>query len=203
MSIPREPSASRSAFRDSPERFNPISLLLPADGRAVMLDIGCGKGRFLRARAGICPDIRFIGIDVMFSRLRRLARRAGREGLLNISLWRGSVSASILALLPPCSITGCTIFFPDPWPKRRHHRRRLITPSFLHALSLVLVPDGHVYLATDHSEYFRWIARAFENQPAFRPAPPLLLPPEQQTDFEHLFVTLGHPVYRCGYRKQA
>lgn len=173
--------------------------LLPFDGRPVILDIGCGKGRMLRARAKTEPGTWFIGIDLLTSRLRRLARRAGREGLSNIRLWHGDAHTA-LSLLPPRSITACTVFFPDPWPKRRHHRRRLVTPAFTAMLQTVLVSGGSVELATDNAEYFIWITRVFERHAAFHPYAAPVPAPEKQSDFELLFTSLQRTVYRCAYR---
>ncbi len=175
--------------------------LIPADGRPVLLDLGCGKGRFLRARAAACPETWFIGIDRMALRLQRLAARAERDGLRNVRLLRCDAYGALFFFLPAGSISVCTVFFPDPWPKRRHHCRRLITPAFLDALHRILVPDGRIFLATDHADYFLWMARTFQKHAAFRPCPALILPPEQQTDFERLFTTLNHPIYRCAYQR--
>ncbi len=174
--------------------------LLPQDARRIVLDIGCGKGRGLRGRAAAHPDTWFIGIDRMLSRLRRLAKRAGGEGLYNIRLWHSDVHDTFLDCLPADSIHECTILFPDPWPKRRHHRRRLITPPFLNSLHRVLIPGGHVYLATDDANYFQWIEDVFRRNSAFLPCGPLRLPPDQQTDFEVLFAAKNLPIYRHGYQ---
>ncbi len=176
------------------------SRLLPVDDVPVALDIGCGKGRFLCARAAAYPDTWFIGIDCMMSRLRRLARRAGRENLRNIRLWHIRAHETLLFLLPSFSISVCTVFFPDPWPKRRHHRRRLITPLFLEALANAMIPGGLVFLATDDAGYHRWITRVFGTHAAFQPYPALVVSAEQQTDFERLFIEKKCPIYRCAYR---
>ena len=174
--------------------------LIPRDARRIVLDIGCGKGRCLRGRAAAHPDTWFIGIDRMLSRLRLLAKRAGREGLYNIRLWHCEVHGTFLDWLPADSINECTILFPDPWPKRRHHRRRLITPPFLNVLHRALTPGGHVYLATDDVDYVQWIERAFSRIPAFQPCGPLRLPSDQQTDFEVLFAARDVPIHRLGYQ---
>ncbi len=177
-----------------------IDGLLPSGGQPVILDIGCGKGRSLRGRAAALPHAWFIGVDRMISRLRRLAKRAGYEGLFNIHLWHGEAFAALMYCFPPDSITECTIFFPDPWPKRRHHRRRLITPEFVEVLQHKLIPDGRVYLATDDADYYQWIRQTFKRFPAFHACPPLILPPAQQTDFEVLFHKKKSAIHRCGYR---
>lgn len=176
--------------------------LLPSAARPVIVDIGCGKGRSLRGRAAALPEAWFIGVDRMVSRLRRLAKRAGREGLFNIHLWHGEAHTALVYGFPANSITECTIFFPDPWPKRRHHRRRLITPAFLDTLEQKLIPGGRVYLATDDAGYFQWITDTFARCHAFHSCPPLILPSDQQTDFEVMFHAMHHAIYRCGYRRK-
>ncbi len=199
-SVTRTPADGNTALVETV--FPVIEGMLPADGRPVVLDIGCGKGRSLRGRAKAYPHTWFIGIDLMMSRLQRLAKRAGREGLFNIHLWHGEALEALMFCLPPDAITECTIFFPDPWPKRRHHRRRLITTSFLNILYHKLIPGGRVYLATDDAGYYQWITQTFSRHPAFHSCAPLILPPEQQTDFEVLFNGKNRAIYRCGYRRK-
>jgi len=105
-------------------------------------------------------------------------------------------------LIPEESVSTYHILFPDPWPKRRHHARRLISADFLADLHRTMKRDGAVSCATDHEEYFEWIQRTFATSARFTEAEPLLLPPEAQTDFENGFVAAGKPVYRCRWAKR-
>jgi len=105
-------------------------------------------------------------------------------------------------LIPDRSISTYHILFPDPWPKRRHQARRLVSVDFLADVHRTMTPDGAVNCATDHEDYFEWIQRAFEGSARFTEADPVVLPPEAQTDFEKEFVAAGKPVYRCRWLKR-
>jgi tRNA (guanine-N7-)-methyltransferase len=91
--------------------------------------------------------------------------------------------------------------FPDPWPKRRHHGRRLIAAPFLADVRRTLTAGGIVNCATDHEEYFEWIQREFQKDGGFTRAEPAPLPEEARTDFERKFVAEGRQVYRCRWQK--
>jgi tRNA (guanine-N7-)-methyltransferase len=165
------------------------------------VDIGCGKGRFLLARAAAAPTVDFLGIDRMLGRIRKLDRKILRAGLRNVRLLRIEASYALQRLLPPSSVSGFYIFFPDPWPKRRHHRRRLFGDVFVEALDRTLVPDGFVHVATDHLDYFKEVRERmrgdsrFEEIPAFEPSE------EERTDFEVEFLRQNAPIGRCSFRK--
>jgi len=105
-------------------------------------------------------------------------------------------------LIPDGSVSTYHILFPDPWPKRRHHARRLISPDFLADLHRTMAPGSAVNCATDHAGYFEWIQRVFEGSARFMEADPVVLPPEAQTDFEREFVAAGEPVHRCRWLKR-
>ena len=106
------------------------------------VDLGCGKGRFLTSRALACPGHNFVGVDRLLARLRKVDKKIARMDLENVRLLRIEVSYAVRYLLPPNSVSVYYIFFPDPWPKKRHHRRRLINPAFLDALHSTLTEDG-------------------------------------------------------------
>jgi len=168
----------------------------------VEVDLGCGKGRFLVARAKAHPQTLFLGLDRMLLRLRKVDKMIAREGLTNVRLLRIEASYGLEYLLPPASVSTFYIFFPDPWPKRKHHRRRLVNEGFLSSLYRVLVPGGRVHLATDHPDYFTHMQRVFARDERFASIPPLELPPEQHTDFEREFLGRGIAVGRASYERQ-
>ena len=129
----------------------------------VEIEIGSGKGDFLLRRAADRPEINLLGIEWLAGYAAYAADRTGRAGLKNIRLLcadAGEVFANSLACE---SIQRVHIYFPDPWPKRKHHRRRLIQPGFVRNLHRVLRKGGTVRVVTDHAEYFQHIRRVLES----------------------------------------
>lgn len=164
------------------------------------VDIGCGRGRFLLARAKSCPHLNFLGIDLSLLRLRKIDRRAQAEALTNIRLIHGE-ALEILAALPPASTSACYLYFPDPWPKRRHHGRRLVAPPFVDAIAKTLVPGGTIHLCTDHTDYFVAMLRTWRGDPRFSETTPYIPTPEEETDFCLIFKSQGLAPNRCSFRK--
>jgi len=185
-----------------------IDAPLPVDtlfdpARPLELDCGCGKGRFLLARAAAHPDVQFLGIDRMLVRIRKLDRKIQRVGLGNVKLLRMEAFYSLQQLLPPHCLRTVYIFFPDPWPKRRHHRRRLFSPEFLDVLWSRLETGGTVQVATDHLDYFAEIRKCLAADARFREVPHLVRNAEEQTDFELIFRGQGLPVGECAFEALA
>jgi len=166
------------------------------------VDVGCGKGRFLAARAKASPDSNFLGIDRLLVRLRKVDKKIARDGLQNVRLLRIEASYAIQHLLPPGCVSCFYVFFPDPWPKRRHHRRRLFTPAFLDSLHTALGKSGIVHVVTDHLPYAESIRSLFEADPRFLPAPDFEPGSEnERTEFELLFRGQDAPIARCSWEK--
>jgi len=165
------------------------------------VDIGCGKGRLLLARAEADPEINFLGIDRVSSRIEKIARRAARRGLTNIRLLRADAFQAVESFLPLSSVSVFYIFFPDPWPKRRHFKRRLFTESFAHSLLRATHPGGRVHIATDHSDYFDLIEKIMENEGEFERIEPYIPSENERTNFEMVFLGINQTVNRCSFRK--
>ncbi|MFO7869940.1 MAG: tRNA (guanosine(46)-N7)-methyltransferase TrmB [Kiritimatiellia bacterium] len=164
-------------------------------------DLGCGKGRFLHARASAFPEVNFLGVDRLLRRVRKTGSKIVRSSLSNVRLLRIDTRYAVAWLLPPSSVRVFYIFFPDPWPKRRHHGRRLFSPSFVKSLHEALEENGSVHVATDHMDYFKDIKRMFEDDGRFASLPEFLPGDEERSEFE-IAVTEGHgPIGRCSYRK--
>lgn len=166
------------------------------------VDLGCGRGRFLLARARSNPDKNFLGVDRLLLRLRKLDRRAVAEGLTNIRLVQGDAAHVTASLLPVHSVRTFYVFFPDPWPKRRHHRRRLISPPFVERLWQILEPDGLLHIATDHSDYMDAIRALLDADNRFESADPFVPTDEEETDFGLIFRKQGLSPFRRSYRKR-
>lgn len=168
--------------------------------RPLEVDLGCGKGRFVVARAQRHPGVNFLAIDRQLERLMKLDRKAVRLGLANLRWLRCDAYYAVSYLLPSESVTTCYIFFPDPWPKKRHARHRLFSPSFVEALHRILKPGGRVHVATDHLPYLEQIIEVVQADGRFAATAPFEPTEEERTDFELLF--LGRvPIGRYSFEK--
>lgn len=120
----------------------------------VEVEIGCGKGRFLMERALAEPSRNLLGVDWGLPWLRRTARRLERSGVENVRLLRTNAKHLIRFLIPAKSLEILHVYFPDPWPKKRHHKRRLFDPPTTKAMEKILKPGGRLHVATDFGDYF-------------------------------------------------
>jgi len=197
-------SGQRQSLRHIPQDW-----LRPFDLDAVFprtapveVDLGCGKGRFLLARAAAHPETNFLGIDRMLRRIRKIDNRAQRRRLSNIRLLRIEGYYAVSYLIPADSISTYYIFFPDPWPKKRHHENRIFNPRFVDALERTLVRGGVVHIATDHLPYFEEIAAIMRRDRRFAEIPALVPEAEERTDFE-LWYQDKKPIGRCSFTRIA
>jgi tRNA (guanine-N7-)-methyltransferase len=187
--------------------YTPTSWFQPLDWTAVFgnanpveVDLGCGDGTFLVKRAAKHPDHNFLGVERLLGRARKVDRKAQRLELTNVRALRIEVSYAVSFLFPPGSVSVCHLYFPDPWPKKRHHKRRLVQAEFVAALARTLVPTGEVRLATDHDEYFEEMRLVFQASGAWAD---FALPEpaeDERTDFEQDFVKQGKAIHRAGFR---
>jgi tRNA (guanine-N7-)-methyltransferase len=122
--------------------------------RPIELEIGTGKAGFLLRRARACPDHNFFGIEWANQFYRYAVDRMERWGVSNVRLMRTDAAHFVLHVCPRQSLTALHVYHPDPWPKKRHHKRRLIQPAFIDAAVECLVPGGHWAVQTDHAAYF-------------------------------------------------
>ena len=131
----------------------------------LQVDLGCGDGSFLCALARRMPDKNFLGIERLLNRVRTSARKAA--ALDNVRLLRMESAYAVRYLLPAKSVERFYLLFPDPWPKRRHHHRRIVTPDFLGSIHAALQKNGSIYIATDDVDYFRKIKEIAVSNPGF------------------------------------
>jgi len=163
--------------------------------RPVEVDLGSGPGKFILEAAQKFPDRNFLGIERLLGRVRKTRRRAFQLGIENLRLLRMEMEYAVTYLLPRESIFRFHLSFPDPWPKRRHHVRRVVDREFFGALWRALIAEGEIRIKTDHEAYFQQIARAAcesqlwnlsewadESYPV--------------TDFEQDFIAKDLPIYR-------
>ncbi len=140
--------------------------------RPMELEIGSGKGTFLVQQATLQPDVDYLGIEWANAFWRYAADRVRRHNLTNVRLLHAEAAMFVRCYVPDAALRQVHIYFPDPWPKKRHQKRRIIQAPFLGELYRVLQPAGMIRIATDHSDYFAWmehhaseVADLFERQP--------------------------------------
>ena len=202
MDLPAAPPRRKTV------RHIPADWLYPFDVDAIFtaqqpveVDLGCGKGRFLLAHAAAHPETNFLGIDRMLKRIRKIDHRACRRRLDNVRLMRVEGYYAVAHLLPPDSISAYYIFFPDPWPKKKHHDNRMFSPRFLDALQRTLKQGGRVHVATDHLPYFESIHEILKQDARFEEVEAFIPAPEERTDFELWYIDKG-PIGRCSFQKR-
>jgi tRNA (guanine-N7-)-methyltransferase len=133
------------------------------DGRALEVDLGCGDGSFLMDMARHHPERDFIGTERLLGRVRKVCRKITRNRLENARVLRLDSRYVVEWLLPEESVTRLHLLCPDPWPKLRHNRRRILQVEFLEAVRRALVPGGEFLFMTDHEEYFTWARERAQN----------------------------------------
>ena len=133
---------------------------------AQILEIGFGGGEHLVAQANAHPDHRFIGVEPFLNGVASCLRHIEESGAQNIRLHQGD-ARDVIARLPDASLDRVYILFPDPWPKARHHKRRLIQPEFLGDLARVVKSGAEVRFATDWANYAAWTLEHFSRDPRF------------------------------------
>ena len=138
----------------------------------LVLEIGCGTGTSTLAMAQAEPDLDVIAVEVYRRGLAQLLSGIDRAGVTNIRLIRGDGTDVLEHLLTPGSLTGVRVFFPDPWPKARHHKRRLLQPATVALMADRLRPGGVLHAATDHAGYAEQIAEVGDAEPLLRRAEP-------------------------------
>jgi len=204
--VPDTPTPAPAAPRtrvipvSDPTRPFPPDTLSSDAARPLEIEIGCGNGRFLAARAARNPGTDYLGIERLLGRVRKLDKKAIRLGLDNLRILRLEAFYTFHYLLPRHGVRTVYVFFPDPWPKRRHHERRLFSPLFLDALWARLEIGGAIQIATDHPDYFTEIRARFAADSRFAEIPAMTRTDEEQTDFERLFRSQGLPIGACAYR---
>jgi tRNA (guanine-N7-)-methyltransferase len=170
-------------------------------GRPLEVDLGCGDGAFLRAMASFHEERDFLGVERLLGRVRKVCKKASRLGLANLKVLRLESTYVLGYLLPSAGVSRVHLLFPDPWPKKKHHKRRLVNREFCAGLQRVLEPGGEFLFKTDHLEYFEQSEEAIHASQMF----------EEldwndgdffyaQTDFEELWRGQGREIYRARFR---
>ena len=180
------------------ERLDPARLFPVA--QPLEVELGSGDGSFLVNYARAHPERNFIGVERLLGRLRKVDRKARRAGLANLRGLRIESAYFLEYLLPRQSVAALHIYFPDPWPKRKHRKNRLINPRFTEIAALALAPGGIVYLRTDDRDYFDQMVSVFAASTAFSSVDTPAELSGVVTDFERTFHARGVASLRAAYR---
>jgi len=170
-----------------------------------LLEIGFGMGETTAAIAQAHPGNDYLGVEVHSPGVGALLKRIDAGGISNIRIIRHDAIAVLEHMIPPGALAGAHVFFPDPWPKKKHHKRRLVQPAFIALLASRIAPGGYLHLATDWEEYAAQMlevllaepmlentAAAFSDRPEARPL----------TKFENRGLKLGHGVRDLVFRRR-
>ena len=178
--------------------FNLRSIVEPLDlaelfpaAQPLEIELGCGDASFLVEYAHRHPGRNFIGVERLLGRIRKLDRKGRRAGLVNVRGVRIESSYFLQYLLPPHAASALHVYFPDPWPKKRHHKNRLVNENFPALARATLAPGGVVYLRTDDADYFRQMTEVFGADKHFKEIETSTELAELLTDFETEFHSRG------------
>jgi tRNA (guanine-N7-)-methyltransferase len=210
----------RRDARLPPEQLAPYLIEPPADPAPldwpavfgndlpVEAEIGFGKGLFLLTASQQSPDVNFLGVEIERKYTLFTATRIAKRGLTNVRLACADAKRFLQQHVADGSLKAVHVYFPDPWWKNRHRKRRLFTEEFVAQCARVLRPGGRLLVATDVEEYFGIMKGLLAEQPRLRALPP----PEPKdpahdfdylTNFERKYRKEGRPIYRAAYEKLA
>jgi tRNA (guanine-N7-)-methyltransferase len=201
--------AQQRAYQDDFPRYALPFLAQPIEPAAcfgreapLVLEIGFGMGETTAAIAAAHPELDFLGVEVFAAGIGSLAMRLARQQLTNVRIIEHDAVEVVRDMLGPASLAGVHIFFPDPWPKARHHKRRLIAPGFVASLASRLRRGGYVHCATDWQHYAEQMMEVLTREadlsnrhPDYAPTPANPLCERLQTKFHARGQRLGHAVW--------
>ena len=164
------------------------------------LELGCGDGSFTLQYALANPGRNIVALERLLGRITKLDRKGHRAGLKNLRLLRAEAAYVLEFLLPPGLLDAIHVYFPDPWPKKRHHKNRLISEPFPPLAKRLLREGGIVYLRTDNIEYFEQMLEVFGDAVGFETVETPEPMKQLVTDFEQQFNAQGIPTNYAAYR---
>ena len=170
-----------------------------------VLEIGFGMGETTATVAAAHPEIDYLALEVHTPGVGSLLKELDERAIGNVRIVQHDAVEVLGHMIPDASLDGAHIFFPDPWPKKRHHKRRLIQPPLVSLLASKLKPGGYVHAATDWEEYAQQILEVFESEPLLENTADDFAPrPEYRplTKFEQRGLKLGHGVWDVVFRRK-
>jgi tRNA (guanine-N7-)-methyltransferase len=177
------------------------------NSQPVELDVGSGRGLFLVNAALAHPERNYLGLELDYKEGRRAALRLKKRTTANARVLGGDAKAALAKMIAPGSVDAVHVYFPDPWWKQRHRKRRVFNAEFVELVARVLRPGGELHSWTDVEEYFGVITSLVAAHPAFEPLPtPPERPPEHdldyQTSYERKGRKAGTPIHRAHWRRK-
>ena len=172
-----------------------------AQPQPIEVELGAGDGSFFVQWAAQNPNTNFIGLERLLGRLKKIEKKSRRLGLNNVRGLRLEAVYFAEYILPRASVSAFHIYFPDPWPKRKHRQNRLINERFTEILRAALVEQGIVYLRTDDTDYFSQMTRVFDANKNFAAIPTPERLANVLTDFERQFTAQGIQTNRAAYQR--
>lgn len=199
--IPLTPAAVEFIPADYFAEVTPGSIF-PDSSRPLELDVGCGDGTFLLQMAAHYPERDFLGIERLSGRIRKICRRAVREGLTNVRVIHLESAYTLSWLLPAGCASRVHLLFPDPWPKKRHAFHRFVHPDNLAGIHRVLAPGASFLFKTDHGDYYTEATEVVDASPLFTRLPWLdtteFYP---TTDFEQQWLDQGKLIQAARWQR--
>jgi tRNA (guanine-N7-)-methyltransferase len=178
-----------------------FSDLFNRDG-SVEIEVGIGKGRFILQQAADRPEVDFLALEWSLKHLRVAKDRAIRRGLSNVRFYRADARHVVADLVPESSVARVHVYCPDPWPKKRHHKRRFFTPATAGHLERILEIGGFLNISTDVAEYFDQARHILATHTSLVAAADPLFPLEMtagKTNYEVKFMASGRIINRASY----
>jgi tRNA (guanine-N7-)-methyltransferase len=170
--------------------------------RPLEVDLGCGDGTFLTEMAAHFPERNFLGVERLLGRVRKVCKKAARRGLSNVKVLRLESAYTLEWLLPEASVSRLHLLFPDPWPKKRHRSRRIVSAEFLDGVARVLSETGEFFFKTDDRDYFEMVGELVEDWDGFEalswPAGDFFY---SETDFEKEWKEEGREIFAARFGK--
>lgn len=202
MLSPEELVRVRAArLYDPPDYFRPLhkteifSATPERPDAPLEIDVGCGDGGFLLDLAAAHPERDFLGLEKLLGRARKVVRQAARRGLTNVKALQIDSPYAVRHLLPPGGISRLHLLFPDPWPKAKHAKNRLVQPTFCQDVHRLLRPGGEWLFKTDHPEYFAEAVATIQASGLFTATNwPADCFPYPLTDFERQWLAEGKTI---------
>jgi tRNA (guanine-N7-)-methyltransferase len=208
----------RRASRLPPEQLAPYLLQVPStpaplqwrgvfgNDNPVEVEVGFGKGLFLLTAATACPDVNFVGLEILRKYQLFTATRLAKRTLTNVRVACTDARGFLRDHVGPASLQALHVYFPDPWWKNRHQKRRVFTREFVAECQRTLRVGGHLYVVTDVADYFQIITELVAQRPGLQLLPPLELKEPKHdldylTNFERKYRKEGRPIHRANYAR--